>query len=267
MVRSTQRNAGFSLVELLVVVAIVVVLIGTLLPALGRARDHANRVKCASNLRSIGHGLTAYAHQYGYYPGCYGLGGVPFAVWPVRLRPYLGGEQDVFFCPSQDERCQWVKGAAPATPADAATSVHVALGYDAGEPVLHRERYFSYGYNSEGTSSATEARGLGHIVNQRAAWGRTQLVRTTRVRKPAAMIAIADTVADGQWDFMISPWYEGMYPGRVHRGGANVLFCDGHVTWHAQEELVDMRYATDNARAWEVRRMWNNDHRPAELGD
>ena len=29
-----------------------------------------------------------------------------------------------------------------------------------------------------------------------------------------------------------------MWPGRVHGGGANVLFCDGHVTWYRQEDLI-----------------------------
>jgi type II secretory pathway pseudopilin PulG len=56
-------------VELLVVVGIIAVLIGVLLPVLGRTRESANRVKCGSNLRSIGQLLVAYASaNKGNYP-------------------------------------------------------------------------------------------------------------------------------------------------------------------------------------------------------
>ncbi len=63
------RKSGFTLIELLVVIAIIGVLIGVLLPALGRARDAARNVKCASNLRQNLIALTAYASDYGgLYP-------------------------------------------------------------------------------------------------------------------------------------------------------------------------------------------------------
>src|SRR6187397_1159061 len=101
--RASASRPAFTLVEMLVVVAIVAILIALLMPLLGRAREHAHRVKCAANLRSMGQALTAYTQQQGYYPGCWAEIGPQFtraAVWPVRLRSFMGGSNAAFNCPS-----------------------------------------------------------------------------------------------------------------------------------------------------------------------
>jgi prepilin-type N-terminal cleavage/methylation domain-containing protein/prepilin-type processing-associated H-X9-DG protein len=62
------RCAGFTLIEFLVVIAVIAVLTSILLFALWPTREHARAVMCASNLKQLGLALTAYDQENGTFP-------------------------------------------------------------------------------------------------------------------------------------------------------------------------------------------------------
>jgi len=103
----TGSSFAFTLIEVLVVIAIIAVLVSLLFPVLARAKEKAKQVNCLSNARQLALGVMMYLedHDDTFPPSVdYSLPtNDPKRVWPTKVRPYVGST-DVFSCPSVPER-------------------------------------------------------------------------------------------------------------------------------------------------------------------
>lgn len=95
---SCAQTRAFTLIEMLVVIAIIAVLGSILFTTISSARSRAAVASCAANLRSIGIGMTQYAQEHNnLYPAAYNN---PNGAWPAELK--AGGyvaDSRIFRCP------------------------------------------------------------------------------------------------------------------------------------------------------------------------
>ncbi len=99
-----RRSAGFTLVETMAVIGIIVVLMGIAIPTLGAMREEARSTSCRTTLRELGLGLSAYRTSMGdRIPSCEPLPaevaeGVTEGGLPEVLRGYIDPDCVCWFC-------------------------------------------------------------------------------------------------------------------------------------------------------------------------
>ncbi len=237
----SRTQPAFTLVELLVVLAIIAILFSLLLPALLRAQSRTRQAKCIHNVHQLGLGLNQFIADYHAYPlfinGGFRKGGYPehHSDWTDALEfEGLSASKNNRFYEAGVWRCP-----------SASRPWHFPS----------ESQYGSYGYNAYGLRPQVEdGLGLGgHRPNSRAAL--SSPVSENEVVQPAGMMAIGESY--GSMEFMRWDWQalDRWKASSRHQGKANVLFCDGHVE---SLSVTAMFIETNNAAL----SRWNRDNQP-----
>lgn len=223
---------AFTLVEFLVVIAIIAILVALLLPAIVQAKIKAQKIQCIGNLHQIGVGLQNFLANNHGYPTYYSPSNSDYpGLWSLQIaRDGLGNEtnfsEGVWRCPS----AQWHNFPANGIP-------------------------YSYGYNAYGNlavGNQTNTLGLfpHHTLGTRA-W---TPIAESEVAFPSDMMAIGENF-NGSITFMRETYFTNAMAYLRHRGYDNVLFCDSHV----ESQTLQFLFVETNDAAL-VR--WNRDHQP-----
>jgi prepilin-type processing-associated H-X9-DG protein/prepilin-type N-terminal cleavage/methylation domain-containing protein len=251
--RLKNNREGFTLVELLMVVAIVVILFALLFTGVSNAKAKARQIQCVNNVRQLGQALQLFVAEFHTYPlhinGGYwkGKDTEHFTSWNAVLENQLSKNfprkdwadpKGVWDCPAAEKPSDW----------------RTNLGYT------------EYGYNAGGLSSNSATNLLGLGGHRLIAEDYGPPTKEAEVTVPAEMIALGDglhggkgVVQDGYGLWRVSDPQDDPTATRRsikrHHGKANISFCDGHV------ESLTLKFLFEDTGDEALVR-WNRDHEP-----
>lgn len=98
------HRGGFSLIELLIVIAVISVLLAIIIPAVQSARETARRTECANNLRQIGIAIHQFCqtHKNQFPKSSHGTSNLEMT-WIYQIAPYLENVDRIRICPEDPQ--------------------------------------------------------------------------------------------------------------------------------------------------------------------
>lgn len=231
------KTAGFTLVELLVVIGIIAVLIAVLLPTLAKAREQANAAACMSNMRQISMAGLMFANEHKGYLIKFWYNDKPLMRgtetwgyrWPQYGWTYILNltikNKNVFDCPSV--RPTQLRGLLASTP----TTPNLTDAHDADDiPSAYRMNASDLIPNSLGVDSVkiTMFRRPSKAILFVEGAPRDPKVQPNPADEPWQHVATWDNTADALKGH-VSPTNKRNIRYNQHNGKANYGFVDGHV--------------------------------------
>ena len=234
-----QKKAGFTLVELLVVISIIALLLSILMPSMGKARKQARKIVCQSNIRQVGQAVELYKIDFnGHYPA-------PRFKWEYRwwhhLIPYIGlGSYDMN---NSQDKSRWTQNDPAKIP-----DIIKCPGSPKESPYVQQMNSWVMGNGDIGFAKKSW---IGPPPTTTFEYKRYYW-RETRLRKPSYYVMLYE----GDW-YVDSGTFH--YWRTAHTGGSNVLTASCAVEYwpvnisNAQSNLNSLSFS----QAWT---WWSRNH-------